>query len=274
MKNEAMQIDEKTGIVYRKWQSCSPKAIFLLVHGLGAYSGRWDALARFFLERDISSYAIDLQGFGHTKDLKGHVDSFQTYFQDIQSLCDIIRIEHKKEKIFLIGESMGALIAFLTMALKGQSSDGLICISPVFKSRLKFSLWGYIKFFSSLIVNSKKQIILPFDAKMCTRDLDFQEVLEKDTKEHRLATSKLLFNILLAQMRARLVKDKIEIPILFLVSGKDEIADSKVTENVFEGLVSQDKKIVCYPQMRHALSIELGREKVFEDMLRWVEERV
>jgi alpha-beta hydrolase superfamily lysophospholipase len=39
-------------------------------------------------------------------------------------------------------------------------------------------------------------------------------------------------------------------------------------------LQGADKTLLVFPGMRHALSIDLGREKVFEDILAWAGPRV
>ena len=267
--------DEKTGIMYKRWICPSPKAVFLLVHGLGAFSSRWDFLAQFFLQNNISSYAIELKGFGETQSPKGHIDSFNIYFRDIISLYDIIKKENKGRKIFLIGESLGALISFLLAAQNPDLFDGLICLSPAFKSRLKFGLNETFKTLFYLIFDSKKQIQMPFDSKMCTRDTDVQRSMECDAREHRVATPKLLLNIALAEIRVAFLKDEIKIPTLFLAAGNfDKITDTEETKRVFKNLKTKNKEITVYPEMVHALSIELGREKVFSDILQWVNKRI
>ena len=83
------------------------------MHGLGGYSERWKALAEFFYKRNISSYALELKGFGETSDLKGHIDSFDIYLNDIKSLQRIVAKENPEKKIFLLGESLGGLLSFL-----------------------------------------------------------------------------------------------------------------------------------------------------------------
>jgi len=275
MKDNALHRDEKTGIIYKRWACPSPNAIFLLVHGLGAFSGRWDLLSDFFLQKDISSYAIELKGFGETKDLKGHIDSFDIYFNDIRSLYDIIKRENSEKKIFLIGESMGALISFLLAGLRPDLFDGVICISAAFKSRLKFSLLDYIKIFVFMMFNPKKQLKMHFNSQMCTRDVDCQKAMDTDEREHRFATPKLLLNIFLAQMRVNSLKNKIKMPTLFLVAGDfDALTDPEEVKRVFKGLKTEDKEIIRYPQMYHSLSVELGREKIFGDILKWVNKRI
>lgn len=269
-----LKTDEKMGVFYRCWEASSPAAVFLLVHGLGAHSGRWEFLADFLLRNNFSSYAIELKGFGETKDLKGHIGSFDVYFEDIRSICDIIKRKNPGVKIFLLGESMGALISFLLAAKAPNLFSGLICISPVFKSRLKFTFRDYTKIFFALLFNLEKQFKMPFDSAMCTNDVDYQMTMDADCREHRLATAKLLFETAKAGIRAKFLKDKIRIPVLFLLAGEDKLVDPETSKKIFQGLKVEDKQIIEYPRMFHALSIELGRDKVFEDILKWAQRRL
>lgn len=269
-----MKTDEKTGVSYRQWEAASSEVVFLLVHGLGGHSSRWEFLSQFLLQNGISSYAIELKGFGETKDLKGHVDSFEIYFQDLLAIRNIINQEHRGAKVFLLGESLGGLLAFLLAIRKPDLFQGLICTSPAFKSSLKFSFIDYVKVFVSLPFNPRKQFSVPFNAQMCTRDTDYQAVMDQDEREHRLVSAKLLIESLFAQIRAGFLKHRLLIPTLFLTSGKDLLVDTKAISGIFKKLAVKDKTIIDYPNMYHALPIELGREKVFTDILKWAQKRL
>lgn len=269
-----MKIDERGGIIYREWHAPSVKAVLLLVHGLGAHTGRWEFCADYFLNKNISSCAIELKGFGKTPGLKGHVDSFDTYLADIKKLLEIIKEKNKGKKVFLTGESLGGLISILTVEDNPDLFDGLICISPAFSNRLKVKILEYVKIFSSLLYNPKKQFSMPFNAQMCTRDVEYQKVMEADEREHRLASSRLLFNTLLAQPKSFKYSNRIKIPVLFLLAGEDKLVNPDAAKNFFKGLKTEDKELIEYPGMYHALSIELGREKVFKDAFLWLEKRL
>ena len=52
------------------------------------------------------------------------------------------------------------------------------------------------------------------------------------------------------------------------------MVDEKAGRKIFAKLSLADKTIIEYPDMRHALSIERGRESVFEDILAWTEKRI
>lgn len=266
--------DKESGISYRKWGTSQPRIILLLIHGLGGQSSRWNFLADFFLQNNISSYALELKGFGETKDLAGHIDSFDTYIADICHLYKIIHSGNRESQIFLVGESMGALISFLTAVREPDLFSGLICISPAFKNKIKFSFLDYINIYLSLIHNPKKHFFIHFDSQMITRDTDYQQIIDTDPREHRLATSKLLINILIAQMQCLIFMDKLKIPVLFLLAGKDLLVDTKKSADFFRKLPIQDKVIIIYPHMFHALTIDLGREQVFDDIFSWIKKRM
>ncbi len=262
------------GIVYTQWDVPSAQAYFLCVHGLGGHSGRWEFLSCFLRSHGISTYAIELKGFGATADLKGHIDSFRIYFDDIRALHTIIRKEHQGAKIFLLGESLGGLLCFLLAIEEPELFQGLICISPAFKPKLKFSPYEHIQIFLSACFNPQKQFTMPFNAQMCTRDIHYQMVMNQDAMEHRLASAKLLINTIKAQMRAGSLQHRLAIPTLFLLSGSDLLVDSHRSAQIFEKLKVKDKTIMQYPDMYHVLEVDLGREKVFADMLKWLQARL
>ncbi|MDD5575024.1 MAG: lysophospholipase [Candidatus Omnitrophica bacterium] len=262
-------------MIYRRWAVPSPDAVFLLVHGLGAHSGRWEHLAAYFLRNSISSYAIDLRGFGETPGPKGHVDSFDSYFRDILALADIIKRACGAKPVFLIGESMGGLIAFSLAQRRPGAFAGLICLSPVFKSRLKFGWKRRLRAYFFCLLGVKRPIRLSFTSAMCTRDSECIKEIERDPREHRHATPQLLMQIVLAGWRARFCPGALKTPVLFLVSGvRDALVDPSATKKVYEFLQARDKKFIEYPELFHALSMELGREQVFGDILQWVRARI
>ncbi len=265
--------DKKTGVIYRKWAAASPRAAFLLVHGLGTYGDSWKFMGDFFLKRNISSYAIELRGFGRTAGTKGYVDSFSAYYDDIKALREIIIRENGDIKIFLTGQSMGGVIVFTASALYPNLFSGVICVAPAFKPKLKFKIFEYADIFASFFYNGKKNFKLPFSAEMCTRDTDYQKSMDSDELEIRFATSNLLVSIFLAGLQGVILKNRIKSPVLFLLAGEDALVSSGSCRKVFNGMKIKDKTLIEYPGMYHALNVELGRGKVFEDVFKWIKER-
>jgi alpha-beta hydrolase superfamily lysophospholipase len=127
---------------------------------------------------------------------------------------------------------------------------------------------------SARFYNSKKQFVMPFNSDMCTRDPECKMIMDNDALEHKFATPRLLQSILLGQMTSSMLKHKVRTDTLFLLSGADTFVCSRASRKIFEGIKFKDKQIIEYPDMRHALTMELGREEVFGDMLKWLEKRI
>jgi len=269
-----MDTEKNSDIPYRRWEAPEPKAVFLLVHGLCAHAGRWEAMADFFMQKGFSSYAVELPMHGSSAGAYPASGYFSKYFSDILRLREIAAQENPSKKIFLTGESMGGLIAFLLGAKKPELFDGIIGISPALTSRLKFPFFDYIKWISLLFYNRGGELDMPFNSAMCTRDGEYRKKMDLDPRERRAAPAGLLFDALISQLSIGAVKNKLRIPVLFLLAGADTIVDSPGARKIFDTLKVPDKALIEYPGMSHALSIDIGKETVFADMLAWVEKRI
>lgn len=265
--------DNTSKIFYYKWLVDNPSSVFILIHGMGAHTGRWDFFAEYLLNKNISSYAIELKGFGQTEYYKGHIDSLNTYYKDILSLVEIAKRENPNKKIIISGESMGGLLAFELYYAKQNLFDALVCFSPAFANNMKLP---YLKMVFSLLFNPKNQFIMPFTSKMCTSDIEYQNQMDLDPREHRFATPYLLLQLLFAQIRSIIFAKKIQKPVLFLLAGdeKDLLVNPKAAKLIFNLISSKDKKLIQYNDMLHALTIEKERQKVFNDVLDWVNKTI
>ncbi len=154
--------DKEAEILYRAWDVADPFCAVILVHGLGAHSARWQALAEFFNQNRIACYGIELKGFGETPAPAGHVDSFEVYLKDIFRLYDRVRNKYPQKKIFLLGESLGGLIAFATILREPEKFSGLVCVSPAFRGKFKFRFFEYLGIIFSFFFNRRKRFRLPF----------------------------------------------------------------------------------------------------------------
>ena len=267
-----------TDILYRRWNpsnaAAPAKAVFLLVHGLGAHTDRWGFLAEGLARGGYISYAIELRGFGRTPERpRGHVDSLRIWETDILKLRETAAGENPGKKIFILGESVGGLVAFNLVCRNPEAFAGQVLLSPDFKNGLKFPISSYVKLAACVLIRPRKTLAVPFTSAMCTRDTSYQKVMDANPDELRVASLKCLMGILSEQGKSKKLARSLRVPSLFLISGRDFLVDERAGRTMFENLTLPDKTIIEYPDMHHALSIDLGREKVFEDILAWAGKR-
>jgi alpha-beta hydrolase superfamily lysophospholipase len=261
------------GIYFRKWAAGRAKAAVLAVHGMGAQSERFDDMAKFLKTKSISTYAIELRGYGELAQKPGYVKSMKLYHEDIAALKEIIKSENKGKPVFMLGESMGAVISHINILDYDKDYAGLVEIVPVYQDVMKISLLQRAAIAGSALFNPEKPILMPFKSEELSRDLGVVKRLNKDKREIKIASAGLLLNILLSQLRALGKPKGIKIPVLFLVAGKDLLGDTKFTLNFYNKLET-DKEYKLYEGSYHALTIEKNRKEVFKDIFSWIEKKM
>ena len=218
---------------------------------------------------------IELRGFGRTPERpRGHVDSFETWFRDIIALREIAVRDFPGKKVFLLGESMGGLIAY---DLAGRHPDrfaGVVLIAPAFKNGLKFPPSVYLKVALVRPFCPKHLVAAPFTSEMATRDPDYAAVMNANPDEVRVVSLGILAGFLPVQARARRLARSYAVPSLFLIPGVDHLVDETGSRKIFRKIALADKALIEYPEMFHAIAIDLGREKAFEDIVAWASPRV
>jgi alpha-beta hydrolase superfamily lysophospholipase len=261
-------------IYYVDWHVPDARAVMLMIHGMGASSGRYTYLAEALNKESISCYAIELPGFGELSgEAKGHIDSMKKYHLGINSLKELAVSENPGKPAFIIGESMGGVIITTHVMDYDPGFAGVIPVSPAYKDVMKISPLQRVGIFLRYLVNKKSPFKMPFKSEELTRDAEVLEKLRSDPREHRLATSGLLFGILVEMINIMMNIGKIKTPVLMLLSGKDYLADTNYSISLFKR-IKADKKYILYPDSLHALTIEINREEIFSDIVNWIKQRI
>jgi acylglycerol lipase len=109
-----------------------PIAAILSIHGFGLYKESFAGFAKQMASRGISTYAIDVRGFGSWMGEPGEdkkLDFYQT-MMDLRSAIYWVKTMNPGVPVFLLGESMGGAIALQATALFPECVSGLIASVP------------------------------------------------------------------------------------------------------------------------------------------------
>jgi acylglycerol lipase len=88
-----------------------PKAIIVLVHGYGEHAARHRHVIEGLVGRNYGVYGIDHRGHGESEGTRAHVERFEYYVDDLRLLVKRAREAYANSPLFLLGHSMGGLIA-------------------------------------------------------------------------------------------------------------------------------------------------------------------
>ncbi len=263
-------------VTYRAWRVRKPRAAAIMVHGMGASSSRFEELSVFLNKSRVNCYAVELEGHGVLAagegHAKGHVRSAAVFHSEIKALKKMAIEECKEVPFFIIGESMGGLLAASHVLFRDSAYAGLILSVPAFKDRFSWNFFQRAAIFLKLFRHADEGVEAPYKDEDLTSDLKMLKKMKKDRSEHKKASPLLLRELFVEMFRASMFIGKLNVPLLMLLSGRDALIDTEYSKKVFEK-IKCPKELIVYENSLHALLMEKNRKEIYRDILRWIKEK-
>jgi len=99
-------------VYYQAWlPEGNVRAVLLVVHGLGEHSGRYMNVVNYFVPLGYAVYGFDHIGHGRSEGEREVVERFTDYTDTLAIYCELVKGWQTGKPIFLLGHSMGGLIA-------------------------------------------------------------------------------------------------------------------------------------------------------------------
>ena len=116
------------------WQSWlpdgAPKGVVLLVHGLGEHSGRYTNVVHRLVPEGYAVYALDHMGHGQSQGAREVIHTFEDLTEPLWQFRQQVVPRHSGVPTFLLGHSMGGLIASLHALEHAEGLSGLVLSAP------------------------------------------------------------------------------------------------------------------------------------------------
>lgn len=263
------------GIHYQAWVPAGkPKAILVIAHGGFEHAGRYAHVADYMTRVGYWVWACDHRGHGRSAGKRGHIDSFDDYIADLGHIVRIAKEKAPSVKVFLLGHSLGGLIALNYAERRGEELSGLVVTSPGLKGKMKVS--AAMVFMASILsrIAPGFSIKVGLDATLISRDREVVQKYVSDPLVHRFVTSRFVTETLRAQEETMLGADKLTVPCLVLQAGDDGLVDPSVTTDFFKRMASADKTLKVYEGFYHEILNEPGKESVLRDIDAWISARI
>ncbi len=238
------------------------KGSVLLLHGLAEHSGRYGHVIEALNSADYNVSAPDLRGHGRSDGWPGKVDGLADWLEDVGSYYEKLRSGSEGRPFFVLGHSLGAMIAAAFVAKAADPPDGLV-------------LSGYAGLAGAELVEAMGDPDRPFPAEMISRDpavvkayVDDPLVFHDDISPECNAAA------LEAAIEANQAAPSITVPTLMVHGTNDAIADIEGAREFYEALGSRDKELLVYEGLYHEVMNEPEKEQVLDDIVRWLDRHV
>lgn len=277
-----------------------PELILQLCHGMQEHIFRYEEIARYLEKNCIKVVGMDNRGHGKTGDdmgILGHISDDKGYYKLPEDVNDLNRFLHSKypnSKLVILGHSMGSIIVRNFLNKYSENVDGaIICgtvglFKPVHASgltlaRLMCKITGKrkkLKFINEIPFkkhNSKFGKVKTKVDWLCRDENEVQKYIEDEycgfpcTNGFYVDLLTMVKNLSNKENVSKINKD---LPIFFISGSMDPVGEYSdgVLESyeLFREVGIEDVSIKLYPDMRHEIFNEIGREEVFKDVLKFL----
>jgi len=258
----------------QKWLADDSKAAVVLVHGLGEHIDRYEHVAKFLNENQISLYGFDHRGHGKSSGKRGHIASNQQFMSDIDHMINIAKTENPDKPLFLYGHSMGGNMVLFYTLNKKPSINGVISTSPGLGV-------GEPVPASKLIAAKILKTLYPsfqMDNGLDIDNLSHNSQVIKEYKEDPLVHSKVSVKFALETLsNGDWIVEEAEnccIPILLLQGEKDHIVNQEKIKIFAAKVPDSFITFKVFPNLYHELHNEFEKEMVLNVIVDWINEKI
>jgi len=262
-------------IYHRSWVPDPPsRAALLLIHGLAEHSGRYAALVEAAVARGVAVHALDLVGHGKSSGPRTFVRRFSEYVDAWAMSIDRVREAHPGIPRFLVGHSMGALIAAHILLEHQQAFSGAVLTGPLVAVPPGVSPLT-VRLSRLLSALAPRLRLVGVHASGVSRDPAVVAAYRDDPLVfHGRTTARLGSEIVGAIRRLEGEAPRIALPLLILQGADDRLVDPRGARRLFEAAGSADKRLEVYDGLHHEIHHEPEHERVIGDVLDWIEHRL
>ena len=249
---------------YRTFENPEALDTLVILHGHGEHSGRYEKFARILEKERLSIALFDMRGYGRSEGREVTVDSFEEYISDLTAFLDFLEKTYgAKKKIFLLGHSLGGLVA-VHWALRFQDRlKALFLSSPFLGLRLPPPLVCLNSFLMRVCPDFIYQN--PVYPPHLTHNPEEVRNYKSDPLIKRKISVRLLDQVLKYQAKLNAMEPvRVSFPVYVLAAGLEKVVDLDRTRSFFQKLEAPHKEMKIFDGFYHEIFNELDQGKAFD----------
>ncbi len=248
----------------RRWEVADPRAVVVIVHGIGEHSGRYLHVGAHLAEAGYQVVAFDNRGFGQSGGRRAFVESFDRYLDDVE---DVLATQRSLGvPVVLLGHSLGGLISATYLVSDRPQPDLAVLSAPALHAevprwqRVLAPLLGRIA--PKLFIKAK------IDGSLLSRDLAVQEAYLNDPLVIAGATARLGAETFSTMADTSASIGRISAPTYVLHGDADRLVPLSASDGV-AALAIAERRV--WKGLRHECFNEPEQGEVLAELTAWLD---
>lgn len=251
------------------WQATNPKAIIVLVHGMGEHATRYTSFViPKLIENNFSVVAFDQFGHGKTTGKRGHNPGYDAVLDSVTKVIEKAENLYPDLPIFLYGHSMGGNVVINYVLRRKSIVKGVIASSPFLRLAFQPPAW-------KLLLGKCMYKIAP--SITMGNELDPNDISRDKTEVIKYIKDPLVHNKISPNFSIPFIKfgawaienaKQLQIPMLLIHGTGDKIISHKGSVDFATKTDLAVAKI--YEEGYHELHNDLCKQEVLNDIVNWI----
>jgi len=260
-------------LYYQVWKPeldrSAGKAALIIVHGFGEHCGRWRNVLDYFPARGYAVYIYDQRGFGRSPGMRGYINSWSEYREDLHYFVDLVQRAEPDLKRFIYSHSMGGAVSLDYALHYPQGLSGVIASAPgIGKPGIPRSLYPLARILSR--IRPAFSMKSPMSADLLSRDPDWVKFVLSDPLSHGTGTARFLWEFKQAGEWVNRNATRWGLPLLLMHGTADGMASIETTRRFAARLTYPDVQLIEYEGGYHEIQNDILKDQVFADVEAWL----
>ena len=251
----------------------APRAVIVALHGFNDYSAAFAEFGRYAAAKGVLVEAYDQPGFG-AHPARGSWPGTPELVRALDAAVKSAEHRHPGLPVFVLGESMGASVAMAAMASPAPPPvAGLILVAPAvwngadLPASYRVTLRMLADIAPALRVSGNKL------RRQASDNIEVLRALWRDPLYLRHTRLDGVAGLVELMTESQAAAPGLRLPMLVLLGARDQIVPPQASRRFVATLPRENCSVATYLNGWHLLLRDHQREKVFADILGWVEQR-
>jgi alpha-beta hydrolase superfamily lysophospholipase len=250
-----------------------PKALVVLIHGMGEHFGRYAHVAEFFTQNGYAFAGMDLRGHGRSQGKRGHTPSYEHLMNDIELLISTIQVDFPELPLFIYGHSMGGNLVLNALIRRALPITAAVISAPYLKLAFEPPKWKTV--LGKITAKYLPELTQPtgLDTRALSRDSNVILAYNNDPLVHDKITASFFVNVHFAGPYALEHAAKINVPLLLMHGTEDQLTSHWATQELHKR-IPERSELKLWEGFYHELHNESEQKELLSFVTEWLEKHL